>query len=115
MLDRPRADQYFVVTRIHGRPPLWTWEIQRRPTALGSWSAVLTSKRSPKPSSLVKALWRFSWPRQGRNGMRDPMHCDERMELARLIPSFQISPELLVFRCPPLRTRQEDNRSSRVT
>jgi hypothetical protein len=32
--------------------------------------------------------------------MRDPMHCDERMELARLIPSFQVLPELLVFRCP---------------
>jgi hypothetical protein len=35
MLDRPRADQYFVVTRSHGRPPLWTWEIQRRPKELG--------------------------------------------------------------------------------
>jgi hypothetical protein len=35
MLDRPRADQYSVVTRIHGRPPLWTWEIQRRPKELG--------------------------------------------------------------------------------
>ena len=35
MLDRPRADQYFVVTRSHGRPPFWTWEIQRRPQPLG--------------------------------------------------------------------------------
>jgi hypothetical protein len=35
MLDRPRADQYFVVARSHGRPPAWTWEIQRRPKALG--------------------------------------------------------------------------------
>ena len=35
MVDRPRADQYFVVTSIHGRPPLWTWEIQRRPKELG--------------------------------------------------------------------------------
>jgi hypothetical protein len=35
MLDRPRADQYFVVTRSHGRAPAWTWEIQRRPKALG--------------------------------------------------------------------------------
>jgi hypothetical protein len=35
MLDRPRADQYFVVTRSHGRPLLWTWEIQRRPKELG--------------------------------------------------------------------------------
>jgi hypothetical protein len=35
MLDRPRADQYSVVTRSHGRPPSWAWEIQRRPEALG--------------------------------------------------------------------------------
>jgi hypothetical protein len=35
MLDRPRADQYVVVTGFHGRPPSWTWEIQRRPEALG--------------------------------------------------------------------------------
>jgi hypothetical protein len=35
MLDRPRADQYSVVTRSHGRPPTWTWEIQRRPKELG--------------------------------------------------------------------------------
>ena len=35
MLDRPRAVQYFVVTRFHGRPPSWTWEIQRRPMELG--------------------------------------------------------------------------------
>ena len=35
MLDRPRADQYFVVTRSHGRPAVWTWEIQRRPQPLG--------------------------------------------------------------------------------
>ena len=35
MLDRPRADQYFVVTRSHGRSPIWTWEIQRRPKPLG--------------------------------------------------------------------------------
>jgi hypothetical protein len=32
--------------------------------------------------------------------MTEPVHCDERMELARLIPSFQALPELLVFRCP---------------
>jgi hypothetical protein len=30
--------------------------------------------------------------------MPDPVHCDERMELARLIPRFQALPELLVFR-----------------
>jgi hypothetical protein len=35
MLDRPRADQFSVVTRSHGRPPVWTWEIQRRPIQLG--------------------------------------------------------------------------------
>jgi hypothetical protein len=35
MLDRPRADHYSVVTRSHGRPPSWTWEIQRRPKDLG--------------------------------------------------------------------------------
>ena len=35
MLDRSRADQYSVVTRSHGRPPVWTWEIQRRPIRLG--------------------------------------------------------------------------------
>ena len=35
MLDRPRADQYFVVTRFRGRPPSWTWEIQGRPKELG--------------------------------------------------------------------------------
>jgi hypothetical protein len=34
-LDRPRADQYAVVTRSHGRPPVWRWEIQRRPIELG--------------------------------------------------------------------------------
>jgi hypothetical protein len=32
--------------------------------------------------------------------MPDPLHCDDRMELARLIPRFQALPELLVFRCP---------------
>ena len=31
--------------------------------------------------------------------MPDPVHCDERMELARLIPGFQALPKLLVFRC----------------
>ena len=35
MLAGPRADQYFVMTRSHGRPLLWTWEIQRRPKELG--------------------------------------------------------------------------------
>ena len=35
MLDRPLADQYSVVTRSHGRPPSWRWEIQRRPRELG--------------------------------------------------------------------------------
>ena len=35
MLDRPRADQYSVVTCSHGRPPSWRWEIQRRPRELG--------------------------------------------------------------------------------
>jgi hypothetical protein len=35
MLDRPQADQYLVVTSSHGRPPVWTWEIQRRPKGLG--------------------------------------------------------------------------------
>ena len=32
--------------------------------------------------------------------MPEPVHCDEKMELARLIPRFQALPELLVFRCP---------------
>ena len=32
--------------------------------------------------------------------MPEPVHCDERMELARLIGKFQALPELLVFRCP---------------
>ena len=35
MLDRPRADQYFIVTRSNGRPPCWTWEIKRQPEELG--------------------------------------------------------------------------------
>jgi hypothetical protein len=30
-----RSGDYFVVTRPHGRPPVWTWEIQRRPKPLG--------------------------------------------------------------------------------
>ena len=30
-----RSGDYFVVTRPHGRPPTWTWEIQRRPKPLG--------------------------------------------------------------------------------
>ena len=30
-----RSGDYFVVTRPHGRPPAWTWEIQRRPKPLG--------------------------------------------------------------------------------
>jgi hypothetical protein len=30
------------------------------------------------------------------------VHCDERMELARLIPRFQALPALLVFRCAAL-------------
>jgi prepilin-type processing-associated H-X9-DG protein len=34
MLDRPRADHDFVVTRSHGRPLIWTWEIHRRPEPL---------------------------------------------------------------------------------
>jgi hypothetical protein len=34
-LDRPRTEKYTVVISSHGRPPLWTWEIQRRPTRLG--------------------------------------------------------------------------------
>jgi hypothetical protein len=32
--------------------------------------------------------------------MPEPVHCNERMELARMIPRFQALPELLVFRCP---------------
>jgi hypothetical protein len=35
MLDRPQTEQYTVVTTSRGRPPVWTWEIQRRPTRLG--------------------------------------------------------------------------------
>ena len=31
--------------------------------------------------------------------MPDPVHCEEPMEMARLIPRFQALPELLVFRC----------------
>lgn len=30
-----RSGDYFVVTRSHGRPPTWSWEIQRRPNPLG--------------------------------------------------------------------------------
>jgi hypothetical protein len=26
---------YYVVTKAHGRPPAWTWEIQRRSRPLG--------------------------------------------------------------------------------
>jgi hypothetical protein len=32
--------------------------------------------------------------------MPDLVHCAERMELARLIPRFQVLPAILVFRCP---------------
>jgi hypothetical protein len=35
MSDRPQTEQYAVVTSSRGRPPVWTWEIQRRPTRLG--------------------------------------------------------------------------------
>jgi hypothetical protein len=31
--------------------------------------------------------------------MPDPVHCDDRMELARLIPKFEALPELLVLKC----------------
>jgi hypothetical protein len=29
----------------------------------------------------------------------DPSHCGEPMRLARLIPKFEVLPELLVFKC----------------
>jgi hypothetical protein len=35
VLARTRPDEYFVVTRSRGRPPVWTWQIQRRPRPLG--------------------------------------------------------------------------------
>jgi hypothetical protein len=35
VLARARPDEYFVVTRPRGRPPVWTWQIQRRPQPLG--------------------------------------------------------------------------------
>jgi hypothetical protein len=60
MLDRPRADQYSVVTRSHGRPPLWTWEIERRPKELGVKLCGTDFKRSPQPKLAgEKALVEF--------------------------------------------------------
>jgi hypothetical protein len=29
------AQEYFVVTMSRGRPPVWTWQLQRRPKPLG--------------------------------------------------------------------------------
>lgn len=29
------AQEYFVVTISRGRPPVWTWQLQRRPQPLG--------------------------------------------------------------------------------
>ena len=34
-MDRYQTEKYTVAISSHGRPPLWTWEIQRRPTRLG--------------------------------------------------------------------------------
>ena len=42
--------------------------------------------------------------------MPEPVHCDEKMELARLIPRFQALPELLVFRCPHDNSAARPNR-----
>ena len=54
MLDRPQSAQYLVVTSSRGRPPVWMWEIQRRPKGLGV--KVFGTDFNPKrqQSSLVK-------------------------------------------------------------
>ena len=62
MLDRPRADQYSVVTRSQGRPPVWRWDKRAWDQALRH--RLLNGVRS-------QARWRKGtrgvsrWARQG--------------------------------------------------
>ena len=73
MLDRPRADQYSVVTRSHGRPPSWRWEIQRRPRELGI-KLYGTDFKTEAADKLAgeKALVAFLDPRQGGTQFKRP-------------------------------------------
>jgi hypothetical protein len=60
MLARPRSNEYFVVITSRGRPPIWTWEIQRRPKPLGvKFSGVDFKTESAAKLAGEKALMEF--------------------------------------------------------
>ena len=109
-----RSNDYLVVTNSHGRPPVWTWEIQRRSRPLGvrlygggfktEFAAKLAGEKAlsefldglaeqqsnPVHSQAVSA---------GDDDTPSCRHCSAPMQLVRTIPRVGADPGLFVFRC----------------
>jgi hypothetical protein len=60
VIARTRPDEYFVVTRSRGRPPVWTWQIQRRPRPLGVIFETETAAKLAGEKALVEFLDRLA-------------------------------------------------------
>ena len=113
-LSPDHSDDYFVTTRGEGRPPLWTWEIQRRSRPLGvrlsgggfksEFAAKLAGEKAlselraglaeqrPDPRDLPRP------PAEDGDTPSCPL-CRRPMNLVRTTPQVGSHPELLVFRC----------------
>jgi hypothetical protein len=109
MPARPRTEEYFVVTVARGRPPVWTWEIRRRPTPLGiilsgAEFRTETDAKLAGEKALVEFLVRLGAEEQGASGEKPaettlPVceKCGRATELHRLVPGRGILADLFSF------------------
>ena len=99
------------MTRFRGRPPSWTWEIQG--ATQRAWDQGLRYRLQNGARSQARwrkgHSWRFSMASPRRSEMPEPVHCDEKMELAQLkyeVPSAPRTPSLPVY---SLRARRDNS------
>src|SRR3954465_6279612 len=106
-----RSQEYFVVTVARGFPPLWTWEIRRRPRPLGvilsgaEFRTEVDAKLACE-KALIELLVRLSAEEQGEIA-EEPVEpappacekCGRSTELHRLVSGRGILADLFLFRC----------------
>lgn len=111
-----RPNDYVVVTNSHGRPPVWTWEIQRRSSPLGVrlYGGGFKTEFAAKLAG-EKALGEFLQGLAQQQSKSNPVHsqapsaddddtpscgqCSGPVQLVRTIPRMGVHPGLFVFRC----------------
>jgi hypothetical protein len=113
-LSPDRSNDYFVSTRSEGRPPVWTWEIQRRSRPLGvrlygggfksEFAAKLAGEKALSELRAGLAQQRADPVASPGAAVEDEdtpscPRCSGPMKLVRTIPRFGSQPELCVFRC----------------